>query len=64
MFGLFVDPTKCKGCGECAEVCGTHEALSMVRKTPAEVDAYKREMAFFRALPDTPAKYVSGKALA
>jgi len=64
MFGLFVDPTKCKGCGECAEVCGTHEALSMVRKTPPEVEAYKREVAFFRKLPDTPAKYVSGKALA
>ena len=64
MFGLFIDPTKCKGCGECAEVCGTHEALSMVRKTPPEVDAYKREMAFLRSLPDTPAKYVSGKALA
>ena len=64
MFGLFVDPTKCKGCGECVEVCGTHEALAMVRKTPPEVEAYKREVAFFRKLPDTPAKYVSGKALA
>jgi pyruvate ferredoxin oxidoreductase beta subunit len=62
-FGLFIDPTKCKGCGECAELCPA-DALEMVRKTPAEVEAYKREVAFFRKLPDTPAKYISGKALA
>ena len=30
MFGIFVDPTKCKGCGECVEVCGSHESLGMV----------------------------------
>ena len=37
LFGLFVDPTKCKGCAECVEVCGIHEALSMVHKTPESV---------------------------
>jgi pyruvate/2-oxoacid:ferredoxin oxidoreductase beta subunit/Fe-S-cluster-containing hydrogenase component 2 len=63
MFGLFVDPTKCKGCGECAELCPA-DALVMARKTPPEVEAYKREVAFFRTLADTPAKYISGKALA
>ena len=63
MFGLFIDPTKCKGCGECAEVC-PQDALSMIRKTPPEVEAYKREMTFFRKLPETPAKYINSKALA
>ncbi|MBI4715338.1 MAG: 4Fe-4S dicluster domain-containing protein, partial [Nitrospirae bacterium] len=24
LFGIFIDPTKCKGCGECVEVCGEH----------------------------------------
>ena len=32
LFGIFVDPTKCKGCGECVEVCGSHDALRMVQK--------------------------------
>jgi pyruvate/2-oxoacid:ferredoxin oxidoreductase beta subunit/Fe-S-cluster-containing hydrogenase component 2 len=64
LFGLFVDPTKCKGCAECVEVCGTHEALSMVRKTPEAVEAYKRDFAFFKTLPDTPAKYINEKVLA
>ena len=34
LFGIFVDPTKCKGCGECVEVCGVHDALEMRNKTP------------------------------
>ncbi len=64
LFAIFVDPTKCKGCGECVEVCGTHEALAMVRKTPQSVEEHKRDFAFFKKLPDTPAKYISEKALA
>lgn len=63
LFGIFVDPTKCKGCGECVEVCGTHEALSMVRKSPQAVEEYKRDFAFFRQLPDTPARYINEKVL-
>lgn len=63
LFGLFVDVTKCKGCAECVEVCGTHEALSMARKTPESVEAYKRDFAFFRELPDTPARYINEKVL-
>jgi ferredoxin len=35
LFGLAIDPTKCKGCGECVEVCGSHPALRMVAKSPA-----------------------------
>ena len=30
MFGIFVDPSKCKGCGECVEVCGAHASLGMI----------------------------------
>ncbi len=64
LFGIFVDPTKCKGCAECVEVCGVHEALSMVRKVPESVEAYKRDMAFFRGLPDTPSRFINEKVLA
>lgn len=63
LFGIFVDPTKCKGCSECVEVCGIHEALSMVRKSPQSVEEYKRDFAFFRQLPDTPARYINEKVL-
>ena len=31
-FGIFIDPSKCKGCAECIEVCGTKDALKMVPK--------------------------------
>src|SRR6516164_2595027 len=31
-FGIFIDPTKCKGCAECVQVCDDH-ALRMIKKT-------------------------------
>src|SRR5262245_12109354 len=34
LFGIFIDPSKCKGCGECVQACGDHAALKMVKKTP------------------------------
>jgi pyruvate ferredoxin oxidoreductase beta subunit len=72
MFGVFVDPLHCKGCGECVEVCGHlgHDALRMIDKEAARVDRvstldeYRRDMAFFRALPTTPEPYRNEKALA
>ncbi|HET7700673.1 MAG TPA: thiamine pyrophosphate-dependent enzyme [Candidatus Limnocylindria bacterium] len=71
-FGLFVDPIHCKGCGECVEVCVAlgHDALRMIRKTPAGSDGestlarYERDMRFFRTLPATPEAYRNEKALA
>lgn len=64
LFGIFIDPTKCKGCAECVEVCGVHEALHMVRKKPSNLRRYRSDIAFFEALPDTPEEFVSEKALA
>jgi pyruvate ferredoxin oxidoreductase beta subunit len=71
-FGIFVDPGHCKGCGECVEVCGSlgYHALKMVDKVAREpdgtgtVERYRRDMAFFRSLPPTPAAYRNEKALA
>ena len=39
-FGLFIDPTHCKGCGECVEVCAAlgHDALLMTDKVDGEPD--------------------------
>ena len=33
LFGIFIDPTKCKGCAECVDACGDHQALSMIPKS-------------------------------
>ena len=30
LFGIFIDPTKCKGCAECVDACGAHQSLSMI----------------------------------
>jgi len=71
-FGLFIDPTNCKGCAECVDVCVAqgHDALSMYEKCDCEpsgectVDRYRRDIAFFRSLPPTPVAYRNEKVLA
>jgi len=75
-FGIFVDPTNCKGCAECVEVCHAlgYDALSMITKqqagegaegpTEATTETYARAMRFFRSLPPTPREYRNEKALA
>ena len=37
-FGIFIAPTKCKGCAECVEVCSDKDALKMIDKTPRDLD--------------------------
>jgi pyruvate ferredoxin oxidoreductase beta subunit len=64
LFAIFIDPSKCKGCGECVEVCGVHEALRVVRKKPSNMRRYRRDMAFFNSSAPTPEEFVSEKALA
>lgn len=63
-FGIFIDPTKCKGCGECVEVCGDHNALKMIHKTEDNLKTYKDTFSFFESLPDTPKKFINEKILA
>ena len=68
-FGLFVDPSKCKGCAECVAVCPA-PALRMVQKVAdagsglSTVDQARRELDFFRSLPPTPEAYRSDAVLA
>lgn len=66
LFGIFVDPTKCKGCGECVRVCADlgHDALRMVPKTEAILSRYRRAFEHLRRLGPTPPGYISKKALA
>jgi pyruvate ferredoxin oxidoreductase beta subunit len=62
-FGIFIDPTKCKGCAECVDACGDHDALKMIRKDDQNILWYKDAFNFFRSLPETPKKYINDKAL-
>ena len=62
-FGIFIDPTKCKGCAECVDACGDHEALKMLRKNDQNLGWYKKVWNFYKTMPETPAKFINEKAL-
>ena len=51
-FGIFIDPTKCKGCSECVEACADlgYNALAMIEKEDKTVPAYQKSIDFFRKL--------------
>jgi pyruvate ferredoxin oxidoreductase beta subunit len=61
MFGIFIDPTKCKGCGECVEVCGDHDALKMIKKTPENLPTYLSDFGFYKQLPASPVELINKK---
>ncbi len=63
LFGLAIDATKCKGCGECVEVCGSHQALKMMPKSEDFLTWQDESMTFLRRLPATPDRFLSEKAL-
>jgi len=63
LFGIFIDPTKCKGCGECVVVCGSHQALQMITKREETVPRYRTGFEFFRRLPPTPEHFIREKVL-
>ena len=57
LFSIFVSDL-CKGCGECVQVCGDHDALRMTRETEALNADLTTAQIFSRLLPDTPQKYL------
>jgi pyruvate-ferredoxin/flavodoxin oxidoreductase len=63
LFGLFIDPDKCKGCGECVVVCGSHDALKMADKNDLDLGAYDLGMDLYHHLPETPARFLNEKSL-
>jgi len=63
-FGIFIDPTKCKGCAECVDACGDHNALKMIPKDEKNMSWFKTAFNFYRSMPETPGKYINEKALA
>lgn len=63
-FGIFIDPTKCKGCAECVDACGDHNALRMMRKNDQNMRQIRSWFDFYKSMPETPARFINEKALA
>ena len=63
LFGIFVDPTKCKGCSECVEACNDlgYNALKMIPKEDTTVPIYQKSIDFFRELPPTPPEFINDR---
>jgi pyruvate-ferredoxin/flavodoxin oxidoreductase len=57
LFSIFVSDL-CKGCGECVQVCGDHDALRMTVETEDLNANLTTAQIFSRLLPDTPQKYL------
>ena len=57
LFSIFVSDL-CKGCGECVQVCGDHDALRMTRETEELNADLTTAQIFSRLLPDTPQKFL------
>ncbi|HND60948.1 MAG TPA: 2-oxoacid:acceptor oxidoreductase family protein [Opitutaceae bacterium] len=57
LFSIFVSDL-CKGCGECVQVCGDHDALRMTRETEELNAELTTAQVFSRLLPDTPQKFL------
>lgn len=57
IFSIFVSDL-CKGCGECVQVCGDHDALRMTTETEDLNAELTTAQIFSRLLPDTPQKYL------
>jgi len=64
-FGIFIDPTKCKGCAECVQVCADlgYNALKMIKKEDDTVPKYDKAFNFYRSLPHTPERFINERVL-
>lgn len=64
-FGIFIDPTKCKGCAECVQVCADlgYNALEMITKEEDTVPQYDQAFKFYNSLPATPERFINERVL-
>jgi pyruvate-ferredoxin/flavodoxin oxidoreductase len=56
LFSITINPTTCKGCMECVEVCDD-DALRPVMQTEDSIARLRKEWDFWTDLPNTPEKY-------
>ena len=63
VFGIFIDPTKCKGCAECVEACGDHGALKMIFKNDENMVEYSEGFKVYQDMPATKPDFINEKIL-
>lgn len=56
LFSITINPTTCKGCMECVEVCDD-DALKPITQTEDSIARLRDEWDFWTDLPNTPSKY-------
>ncbi|HRD82761.1 MAG TPA: 2-oxoacid:acceptor oxidoreductase family protein [Saprospiraceae bacterium] len=56
LFSITINPTTCKGCMECVEVCHD-DALKIVKQTDDSIARLRKEWDFWTDLPNTPKKF-------
>lgn len=56
LFSITINPTTCKGCMECVEVCND-DALRVTTQTEESIFRLKKDWEFWLDLPNTPDKY-------
>ncbi|MBK9254231.1 MAG: 2-oxoacid:acceptor oxidoreductase family protein [Saprospiraceae bacterium] len=56
LFSITINPTTCKGCMECVNVCND-DALRIVPQTEASVASLRNQWDLWLDLPNTPKKY-------
>ena len=59
LFAIYVDPTKCKGRGECVKVRGSHDALETAPNTAEMVEHYRKPYDEMRSLPESPPRLLA-----
>jgi len=57
LFSIFVSDL-CKGCAECVEACGDHDALVMIDEDENLRGEHINAQEFYQTLPTTPRKYL------
>ena len=62
-FGIFIDPSKCKGCAECVQVCDD-QALKMIKKTDTNMPLITKKFDHFKEMAPTPEEFINEKILA
>jgi pyruvate/2-oxoacid:ferredoxin oxidoreductase beta subunit len=61
VFCIHVDPTKCKGCGECVVACGSHAALEMIEKSDELIETFRNRHRLIQRLPKSPQRFLAKK---
>jgi pyruvate ferredoxin oxidoreductase beta subunit len=61
-FGIFIDPSKCKGCAECVTVCDD-DALKMIPKSDPLMESIRKNHRLFKQVGPSDESYINDNLL-